>query len=292
MFQSIALHDTLTFSRQPRPVPHRLRRSDVPGRPTRISSGARPTLCGRRRAAAARRATSRFDLNKRIPLQAGLGGGSSDAAAALRALARSGASTRRAAARRSPASLGADVPFFLEGGTALGLDRGDLLFPLADRPAAWVVAGDPGFGVSTPEAYGWWDDDRQPSREGDRLRRRRSAAAGRARLGLPAAIGTISRRRSSARHPEIARIVVGAATGRRDRMPRCRAAARPSSGCSNDARLRRSRRAVSACAHARLAGRLVTPHARPRTTYRRRLAGQVKPIVYTYRLRHVSRGHS
>jgi 4-diphosphocytidyl-2-C-methyl-D-erythritol kinase len=55
--------------------------------------------------------------------------------------------------------LGADVPFFLEGGTVLGLDRGDLLFPLVDPPAAWVVLVLHGVGVPTSEAYGWWDED-------------------------------------------------------------------------------------------------------------------------------------
>src|SRR3989338_2897255 len=51
--------------------------------------------------------------------------------------------------RTVAASLGADVPYFLEGGTVLGLDRGDRLFPLLDYPRAWVVLVVPGFGVST-----------------------------------------------------------------------------------------------------------------------------------------------
>ena len=91
-------------------------------------------------------------------MQAGLGGGSSDAAAALRALGRSGASRDAKRARTRRAALGADVPYFLEGGTALGLERGDLLFPLIDIAARRGSSSSlPAFGVSTKEAFGWWD---------------------------------------------------------------------------------------------------------------------------------------
>jgi 4-diphosphocytidyl-2-C-methyl-D-erythritol kinase len=95
---------------------------------------------------------------KRIPMQAGLGGGSSDAAAALAALAVSWRMRPTAADLGSIGrQLGADVPFFFEGGTALGLERGDLLFPLPDVTTSWVVLALPSFGVSTKDAYGWWD---------------------------------------------------------------------------------------------------------------------------------------
>src|SRR5207245_11229065 len=95
-------------------------------------------------------------LKKRIPMQAGLGGGSSEAAAALRAFARLWR-VDAARVRSIAGELGADVPYFFEGGTVLGLERGDLLFPLVDRPAAWVVLVLPNFGVSTKETFGWWD---------------------------------------------------------------------------------------------------------------------------------------
>ena len=58
------------------------------------------------------------------------------------------------------ATLGADVAFFLAGGTALGLGRGDEIYPLADLPRHWIVLLVPGFGVSTPDAYGWYDAER------------------------------------------------------------------------------------------------------------------------------------
>ncbi|MDA1184027.1 MAG: 4-(cytidine 5'-diphospho)-2-C-methyl-D-erythritol kinase [Acidobacteria bacterium] len=97
-------------------------------------------------------------LEKRIPTQAGLGGGSADAAATLAALARV---WQMAASPEDLAdvagTLGADVPFFLSGGTALGLGRGDEIDPLDDWPRHWVVLLVPGFGVSSREAFGWYD---------------------------------------------------------------------------------------------------------------------------------------
>jgi 4-diphosphocytidyl-2-C-methyl-D-erythritol kinase len=90
-------------------------------------------------------------------MQAGLGGGSSDGAAALRAV---GALLRVPPVRQRTVavSLGADVPYFLDGGTALGLGRGDLIYPLIDRTSTWVALVVPNFGVSTKDAFGWWDE--------------------------------------------------------------------------------------------------------------------------------------
>jgi 4-diphosphocytidyl-2-C-methyl-D-erythritol kinase len=50
------------------------------------------------------------------------------------------------------------VPYFFQGGTALGLDRGDVVFPLVDARKAWVVLVLPLFGVSTKDAYAWLDE--------------------------------------------------------------------------------------------------------------------------------------
>jgi 4-diphosphocytidyl-2-C-methyl-D-erythritol kinase len=104
-------------------------------------------------------------LDKRIPVQAGLGGGSGDAAAVLMALARAWrVQVRPTQLTDVAASLGADVPFFLSGGTALGLGRGDEIYPLADLPRHWIVLLIPGFGVSSGDAYGWYEAERDPSR--------------------------------------------------------------------------------------------------------------------------------
>ena len=104
---------------------------------------------------------ARIRVTKRIPSRAGLGGGSSDAAAALVGLSRVWR-LPATLARLMPvaATLGSDVPFFLVGGTALGLGRGDQLYPLVNRPRQHVVVVLPGFGVSTPDAYRWLVEDR------------------------------------------------------------------------------------------------------------------------------------
>jgi 4-diphosphocytidyl-2-C-methyl-D-erythritol kinase len=101
-------------------------------------------------------------LDKQIPVAAGLGGGSADAAAALVGLntvwnARQ--SRRRLLALA--AELGSDVPFFLLGGTAVGLGRGDELYPVDDVGRLGVIVIKPSFGVSTADAYRWLDESRQ-----------------------------------------------------------------------------------------------------------------------------------
>ena len=64
------------------------------------------------------------------------------------------------------------MPFFLVGGTALGLGRGDDIYPLADLPPTSLVIVRPQFGVSTAEAYGWYDNEPKPKlREGVRRER-------------------------------------------------------------------------------------------------------------------------
>ncbi len=93
-------------------------------------------------------------LEKRIPHGAGLGGGSSDAAAALRLgnrlfeLGLHDASLLPLAAR-----LGSDVPLFLLGGTVLGLGRGERVFPLRPVPLEPLLLVHPGLHVSTPSVY-------------------------------------------------------------------------------------------------------------------------------------------
>ena len=95
-----------------------------------------------------------IELKKRIPAGAGLGGGSSDAGAvllALRRLLKPRPHSKMLA--EVAAELGSDVPFFLQGGTAVGLGRGEEVCPLPDQPRRWLVLVAPGIFVSTPEAY-------------------------------------------------------------------------------------------------------------------------------------------
>jgi 4-diphosphocytidyl-2-C-methyl-D-erythritol kinase len=99
-------------------------------------------------------AAIRFRLRKRIPMGAGLGGGSSNAAAVLIALpALAGRQVHRTDLIALAEELGSDIPFFLFGGTALALGRGTELYPLPDQPAHPIVVLSTGIHVSTAEAY-------------------------------------------------------------------------------------------------------------------------------------------
>ncbi len=101
------------------------------------------------------RGGARILLRKKIPPGSGLGGGSSNAAAALLGLIRLwGLEVPPGRLRDLTAGLGADVPFFLSGGTALGIGRGDEVYPLPDYPSCHVLVIYPGLPISTTEAYG------------------------------------------------------------------------------------------------------------------------------------------
>ena len=96
-------------------------------------------------------------LTKTIPAGRGLGGGSSDAAAALLGYLR--LTKKKVATARLleiAASLGADVPFFLLGGRALGVSKGDEIYPLPDvRKLQILVVSPKDVHVPTPDAYRW-----------------------------------------------------------------------------------------------------------------------------------------
>lgn len=96
----------------------------------------------------------RFRLSKRIPLGGGLGGGSTDAAAVLLALpVLAGKRLKLETLLDLGRKLGSDVPFFLLGGTAVGLGRGTELYPLPDYPGGAGLLVASGVHVSTAEAY-------------------------------------------------------------------------------------------------------------------------------------------
>jgi len=99
-------------------------------------------------------------IDKRLPVQGGLGAGSGNAVAALVGLdAELGTHFRSLYTRRFelPAKVGSDVPLFLIGGTVLGVDRGQEVYPLADIEPTWCVVVVPEIGISTPQAFRNWD---------------------------------------------------------------------------------------------------------------------------------------
>ena len=105
-------------------------------------------------------------INKRIPMQAGLGGGSADAAAVLRALNRHyGAPMSVGALAELGFAVGSDVPFCVMCGAALVEGRGERITRLPDAPQIYFVVCKPDFSVSTPELYAAIDEtgiDKRP----------------------------------------------------------------------------------------------------------------------------------
>jgi 4-diphosphocytidyl-2-C-methyl-D-erythritol kinase len=146
VFQTISLADRLDIDF----TPSRTTRIEIEGTPE-IADNLIERACSFALEAMKVHAHVRFTLRKTIPMGAGLGGGSSDAAAVLLALP--------VLARKSlpapylAAQLGSDIPFFLHGGTALGLGRGEELYPLPDLPATRGLLVVPNVHSSTAEAY-------------------------------------------------------------------------------------------------------------------------------------------
>jgi 4-diphosphocytidyl-2-C-methyl-D-erythritol kinase len=149
VFHSVALHDTLTL----RPTGGGLTLScDTEGVPTG------PDNLALRAAALVLEGTSHgvhIDLEKRIPVGAGLGGGSADAAGALVGINSLFGLGRSASELEAMAEgLGADVKFLLEGGCAVGLGRGDELEAIPAMRGLQAVLSIPSLSVSTAWAYG------------------------------------------------------------------------------------------------------------------------------------------
>lgn len=146
VFQTISLADRLDIDF----MPSRTTRIEIEGTPE-IADNLVERACRLALDAMRVHAHVRFTLRKTIPMGAGLGGGSSDAAAVLLALP--------VLARKSlpaldlAAQLGSDIPFFLHGGAALGLGRGEELYPLPDFPRARGLLVVPNVHSSTAEAY-------------------------------------------------------------------------------------------------------------------------------------------
>jgi 4-diphosphocytidyl-2-C-methyl-D-erythritol kinase len=149
IFQTVSMHDTLTIEfERARGSEIQLASSiDIPD--NLVVRAARSVLDYMKL-----NARVRFALQKNIPIGAGMGGGSSNAAAVLLALpALAGRKLTREALLPLAAKLGSDVPFFLYGGTALGIGRGIELHALPELKSIPAVVVASGIHVSTAEAY-------------------------------------------------------------------------------------------------------------------------------------------
>jgi 4-diphosphocytidyl-2-C-methyl-D-erythritol kinase len=170
VYQTVALHDILRLSIQ-KGSGIEIRSADrrVPTDETntcyKMLDRAMPRIAVKQRIV--------LEIEKRLPVQGGLGGASGNAVAALLALEVAVKKQLPPSERlRLAAEVGSDVPLFLIGGTVLGMGRGEDVYPLPDLPATPCVIATPEIAVSTPKAFADWDVGAAP------MERRASSPAG------------------------------------------------------------------------------------------------------------------
>ncbi|MHB9154113.1 MAG: 4-(cytidine 5'-diphospho)-2-C-methyl-D-erythritol kinase [Endomicrobiales bacterium] len=150
IMQTVSLFDRITLEARPKRISLECSLPGLPADKKNLAFRAAALLkeeLGERRGA-------RIVLEKNIPLGAGLGGGSSDAAAVLKGLLILWNRTLpKKTLVRLASRLGADVPFFLSGGTAVARGIGEKLTPLKNIRKAWYILVYPGYPVSTPWVY-------------------------------------------------------------------------------------------------------------------------------------------
>jgi 4-diphosphocytidyl-2-C-methyl-D-erythritol kinase len=157
VFQTVSLHDTLHFRPSRRPGLS----LTIQGNDELSEEAMEKNLVYRAvdalRGEFKHRSGVEITLKKKIPAGRGLGGGSSDAAAALLGyLQFLGRKIEPASLLAIAAGLGADVPFFLLGGRALGISKGDEIYPLPDVPKfSLLIVSPKEIHVPTPDAYRW-----------------------------------------------------------------------------------------------------------------------------------------
>jgi 4-diphosphocytidyl-2-C-methyl-D-erythritol kinase len=150
IYQTVSLHDSLSLSHTDGAIEIVCDDARVPCDETNLAYKAAVRL----REATGVKAGARIEITKRIPVAAGLGGGSSNAAATLLGLEKLWQVTPGEPERfEIAANLGSDVPLFLLGGTLLGIGRGEEVYPLEELSCAHLLLVNPGIGVATAAAY-------------------------------------------------------------------------------------------------------------------------------------------
>lgn len=150
IYQTVSLHDQLRITETGGAIEVVCDDPQVPCDETNLAFKAAKSL----REVAGTSKGARIEIEKRIPVAAGMGGGSSNAAATLLALVKLWhAEIDDRELFRIAAALGSDVPFFLIGGTALGVGRGEEVCPIEQVHCEHLLLVNPGFAVSTRDAY-------------------------------------------------------------------------------------------------------------------------------------------
>ena len=157
IFQTVSLHDTLEFHSSRRPgIALQIHGNEALAKEDLEKNLVYRAVDALRRESRVRPGIE-ITLRKKIPAGRGLGGGSSDAAAALVGyLQFTKQKIETSRLLDIAASLGADVPFFLFGGTALGISKGEEIYPMPDAPRrALLIVSPADIHVPTPDAYRW-----------------------------------------------------------------------------------------------------------------------------------------
>jgi 4-diphosphocytidyl-2-C-methyl-D-erythritol kinase len=168
VYQTLELYDVLTVTARPAAAT-RIRLTSNDERVPRDARNTAWKMVALALETLGLNAEVEIHIDKRLPVQGGLGAGSANAVAALVGLeAETWDSTTPHPGLSDPglwsarrlelaAQVGSDVPLFLIGGAILGLDRGQQVYPLPDFEPVWCVAALPDLGVSTPQAFRDWD---------------------------------------------------------------------------------------------------------------------------------------
>jgi 4-diphosphocytidyl-2-C-methyl-D-erythritol kinase len=220
LYQTLELHDLVTVSAtlldSAKPTSIRLT-SNHPGVPTDARNTAWRVI---EKALAKLGVASEvhIDIDKRLPVQGGLGAGSANAVATMIGLEHELGLQLSGPDRLSlAAEIGSDVPLFLIGGTVLGLGRGEEVYPLPDIPPCECVIATPEVSVSTPQAFRDWDQrtansleavsNLTPAPNSDILKRlSRSLASA---WGMPHSSGVSPQRGDLAENPLLALVRTG-----------------------------------------------------------------------------------
>ena len=155
MYQTIALHDVIRVSvGRGRGIEIRCEHPRVP----RDQSNTCYQVAARVLDELGAKGKVVVEIEKRLPVEGGLGAASSNGVATMVAMERALKKPLAGPARlRIAAEVGSDLPLFLVGGTVLGVGRGEEVYPLPDLPALPLVLVTPEVGVSTPQAFADWD---------------------------------------------------------------------------------------------------------------------------------------